>query len=311
MGNNISYSIVIPVYNGENNLTDLYNRLTLEFRQISDDYEAIFVDDNSTDNSWTLLKKIQGNDKKIKIIHLLRNFGQHSATICGLNYAQGKYIVVMDDDLQNPPEEIPKLIGTINQGFSVVYGRYNEKKHSYIKNLFSQIFQIFLHRILDIPKDVYISNFVIFTSEVAQNAIKIKSTYPQLTAVITKSAPKNKITNVDVIHNERRYGRSNYNFINHLKIAFDLIINYSSLPLKIVGGIGSLISILSISYGLYVFYKSITDPTYGLVGWNSLMVAITFLGGAILMGIGVIGEYLRRILAEVSHGQQYVIDEMY
>ena len=310
MGNKMEYSIVVPVYNSENTLDELCERIKSVFKEITDNYEVILVDDCSGDGSWEKMKNLREKDKRVKIIHLLRNFGQANATMCGFNYCRGDYAITMDDDLQNPPEEIPKLIEKIKEGFLVVFGRYKEKKHSRFENFLSKTFQILMHRILKIPKDIYISGFAIFKSEVVKNAVTIKSSYPFLPALISRSMPINKIANVEVIHKERELGKSGYNVFKMFKLSLNLLINYSSLPLLLVGAFGFIISIMSIGYGAIIIVRKIIDPGYGVTGWNSLMVAVAFLGGAILMGMGIIGEYLRRILAEMSYEKQYVIGEM-
>lgn len=310
MGNKMEYSIVVPVYNSENTLDELCERIKSVFKDITDNYEVILVDDCSVDGSWEKMKNLREKDKRMKIIHLLRNFGQHNATVCGFNYCNGDYAIIMDDDLQNPPEEIPKLIEKINEGFLVVFGKYKEKKHSKFENFLSKTFQIFIHRILKIPKGIYISGFAIFKSAVIKNAIAIKSSYPFLPALISRSTPVNKIANVEVTHEERKAGKSGYSLFKMFKLSLNLLINYSSLPLLLVGIFGFLISFLSLGYGAIIIVRKIIDPCYGVSGWNSLMVAVTFLNGATLMAIGIIGEYLRRILAEISYEKQYVIGEM-
>ena len=310
MINKIKYSVVVPVYNSENTLDELCERIKVVFKDITNNYEVILVDDCSGDGSWEKMKSMREKDKRVKIIHLLRNFGQHNATMCGFNYCNGDYVLTMDDDIQHPPEEIPKLIEKINEGYMVVFGKYKVKMHSKFENFLSKIFQILMHRILKIPKKIYISSFGIYKSEIVKNAITIKSSYPFLAALISRSTPANKIANVEVIHKERKVGKSGYNLFKMFKFSLNLLINYSSLPLLLVGIFGFIISILSMGYGAIIIVRKIIDPSYGVTGWNSLMVAVTFLGGAILMAMGIIGEYLRRILAEISYEKQYVIGEM-
>ena len=310
MGNNMEYSIVVPVYNSEYTLEELYEGIRAVFKDITENYEAILVDDCSSDGSWEKMKNLREKDKRVKIIHLLRNFGQVNATMCGFNYSTGDYVITMDDDLQNPPEEIPKLIEKINDGYEVVYGEYKVKKHRKFENFLSKTFQILIHRILKMPKDIYISSFAIYKSKVIKNVVTIKSSYPFLPALISRSTPVNKIANVEVIHKERKVGKSGYNVFKMFKLSLNLLINYSSMPLLLVGVFGFILSILSMGYGAIIIVRNIIDPGYGVTGWNSLMVATTFLGGAILMAIGIIGEYLRRILAEISYEKQYVIGEM-
>jgi len=307
---NPKYSVVIPVYNSEKTLTELTDRLSATFSKISGEYEVIFIDDCSSDNSWQILEEIHQKNSNVKIIHLQKNFGQHNAVLCGLHYAQGDYIIIMDDDLQHPPEEIPKLIGKMQEGYQVVYGRYKIKQHSRIENFFSQRFQTFVHWILDIPNTIFISSFAIFTSDVVKNVTNIKSSYIFLPALVRNSVPANKIANIEVVHHPRVVGKSNYNIRKYLSLSLNLIINYSVLPLLFVGVFGMIVSFISFCYGIYILGRHLIDPAYGLMGWTSTMVALTFLGGMILFSIAIIGEYLRRILTEVSYGQQYVIDKM-
>jgi glycosyltransferase involved in cell wall biosynthesis len=310
MSKKIDYSIVIPVYNSEKTLLDLYKRLTEQLGRISQNYEIIFVDDCSIDGSWSVLQEIHKMDNRVKIIHFIRNFGQHNATLCGFNYSHGDFIITLDDDLQHPPEEIPLLITKINQGFSVVYGKYEPKNPSTIDNALSRIFQKIIHRILQIPDSIFLSSFVIYKRDVIRNMVAIKSSYPFLFGLMIRSTSIQKIGNADVRHIERTAGSSNYGLIKYAKYSLNLIVNYSSLPLIFVASLGFLLSIVSICFGFWIIIQRLIDPTYGIMGWNSLMVAICFIGGAILMSMGIIGEYLRRILAETSHGQQYVIGEM-
>lgn len=306
----VKYSVVVPVFNSEHTLGELCERISKVLQQNGNSYEIILVDDCSSDGSWRTMKGIREKDGRVKIIHLMRNYGQANATICGFNYSTGEYVITIDDDLQNPPEEIPKLIERANEGYLVVYGKYRVKKHGRMENLLSAIFQALMLRILDIPKKVYISAFAILRSDVARNAASIKSAYPFLPALVFKSAPASRIDNVEVVHEERRVGRSNYTPYKLIKLSANLLINYSSLPLMLVGLFGTAISLLSIGFGILLIVKRMLNPCYGLIGWNSLIIAVSFLSGAILMGIGIIGEYLRRILAEISYEKPYIVEEM-
>ena len=306
----INYSIVIPVYNSEKTLEELVNRIENLFNGIFQSYEIILIDDGSIDKSWDLLKKLHSINSKIKIIHLIRNFGQHNALLAGFNICRGNFIITLDDDLQHPPEELPKLISKINEGYFVVYGKYPPNNSNFFEDFLSRFYQKLFHKILAIPKEIFVSSFVIYKKETIQNIISIKSSYPFLPAMTIKSTPFNKISNIDVIHHRRMLGKSNYGLIKYSKYSLNLIINYSSMPLTFVATFGFLLSIISICFGCWIIIQRLIDPTYGVMGWNSLMVAICFIGGAILMSMGIIGEYLRRILAETSHGQQYVIGEM-
>ena len=285
----INYSIVVPVYNSEKTLDELTSIIKNVFNNLNKTYEIILIDDCSRDSSWGIMQKLNKCNKNIKVIHLIRNFGQHNAIICGFHHSKGKYVITLDDDLQHPPEEIIKLINKINEDYMVVYGKYIEKKHSIFENFLSNGFQYLIHVILKIPKNIYLSSFAIYDLRVIKNMCTIKNSFPFLFALTTASAPTDKITNVLINHNERKVGKSNYGIIKYFKYSLNLIINYSSLPLQLVGIIGIIISIVSIIVGTSIVVRKALNPDYGVMGWNSLMVSITFLNGITLMSVAVIG----------------------
>lgn len=306
----VEYSVIIPTLNSENTLEELYNRLKSTLNKISKSHEIIFIDDGSTDGNWNKLKNLREKDHKIKIIKLMRNFGQHNAIFCGFKYCEGNYIIIMDDDLQNPPEEIPKLINKIqNENLMVVYGKYPNKCHGLIQNFFSGRFRWLMSKILKIPNGIFISSFVVCRKEVINNALKTKTSYPFLTALIIKNTPINKIANIETLHCPRKSGKSNYNFLKWIRMSKNLVINYSSIPVKFVGLGGFFLSLVSIIYGMNIVVNYIINKNYGLVGWNSMMVFLSFLGGIILLSFAVIVEYLQRILLELSSGNPYMIEE--
>jgi len=308
MEHNCQYSIVIPVYNGEETIEELFQDICKVFNNIGSSYEVIMVDDYSKDNSWKKMEELHSKNTNLKIIHLLKNFGQHNATYCAFNYCSGDYIITMDDDLQHPPQEIPKLINKINEGYLVVYGKYNIKQHSIIENFLSKKHQQLLHNLLSIPTNISITSFAIYDYKVIKSILSKKSSYILLSALTSKSVSMDKVTNVTVEHKPREYGTSNYSFLKYLNLSMNLLFNYSALPLLTFSFIGVVISILSIVYGASIIIRHILNPNYGIIGWNSTMVSITFINGIILMFLGVIGEYLRRVLNEVSYSQPYVVD---
>ncbi len=303
------FSVVIPVYNSERTLDELVHRISATFTDLRSSFEIILVNDGSHDDSWSVMKRLREGRSNIKIIHLARNFGQHNATLCGFRYAQGRYVIVIDDDLQQPPEEIPKLIKKIEQGYAVVYGAYEQKRHGFIENVLSSIFQKLMHSVLHIPSSIFISSFMICTSDVIRNAVTTRTAFPFLPALTVRNTSVDNVANVYVEHLERETGESNYSVLRWLGLLFDLVINYSSLPLAVVAGVGIIASCVSLTYGLYIIIEFIRNPSYGLLGWNSLMVATTMLGGLTLTAMAVVGEYLRRIIAEISYEQQYIVAE--
>ena len=241
------YSIVIPVYNSESSLEELCYRINEVFIKLDESYEVIFVDDSSTDNSWNLLKILIEKYKRIKIIQLMKNFGQHNALICGFHHATGRYIITMDDDLQNPPEEIPKLINEIKKGYDSVIGVQEVKQDTLFKNISSLFIRYLNTKIFNKPKDLKLSSFRIMTKAVTDEIKILKTPYPYISGMLL-SLTRN-IGNVTVIHDKRKYGQSQYNLNKLIKLAFNLIINYTSLPLKFLTTVGIIVSFISFCIG--------------------------------------------------------------
>jgi glycosyltransferase involved in cell wall biosynthesis len=310
MGAERLFSIVIPVYNSEFTLDELVKRVRQVFASPGEAYEIILVDDHSRDASWEVMKRLHREDPRIRIIRLIRNFGQHNAILCGFRYSSGDPVATLDDDLQHPPEEIPRLIQKLDEGYSVVYGRYPPRNTTRFQNLLSSVFQRMAHRILDIPEDLFLSSFVVYRAEVVKKMMAIKTSYPLIFALMSRSTPLSLVANVDVEHHPRKVSRSNYGLLRYFRYSLNLLINYSSLPLTVLGSIGFVVSSGSLLFSLWIAGNKLIRPDFGVEGWNSLIFSITFLNGLILMAIGITGEYLRRILGEISYETPYVIQEM-
>jgi len=303
----INYSIVIPVYNSAKSIGKLCGRIKKVFKNITDRYEIILVDDWSPDNSWNNLKRLNSEEGRIKIIQLMKNFGQHNALMCGFNYAKGKYIITMDDDLQHPPEEIPRFIKKIKTNdYDAVIGKAYSKKHSPFKNIGSNILNRLYSIVLKKPKNVRVGSFCIFTREIIDKMTSEKTPNPMTNALLFKNT--SKVTNLIVKHNSRKFGKTNYNLSRHIKIAYDLLINYSTIPLKIVSIIGLIFSILSFLGLIHIIIRYI-DGSIVLAGWASTITLVSFFGGMTLFSFGIVGEYLIRILQEASNQKQYKIRE--
>ncbi len=302
------YSVVVPVYNSEASLGELCQRISKVFSEIEESYEIILVDDSSADNSWQIMKGLKKNDKNIKIIQLMRNFGQHNAIICGFYHVTGKYVITMDDDLQNPPEEMPKLINKIKEGYDVVIGAQEVKKDSIFKSLGSFFIRYLNTKIFNKPKDLKLSSFRIMTRAVVDEIKILKTPYPYISGMML-SLTRN-LTNVTVKHDKRKYGSSTYNITKLIKLAFNLIINYSSLPLKFMTFIGIIVSAGSFCIGLYFILKKLIVGI-PVPGWTSVVFLLSFFNGLLLIILSIMGEYLARIINEVSNKQQFVIRDKY
>jgi glycosyltransferase involved in cell wall biosynthesis len=219
-------SVVVPVYNSENSLEKFYIILSKELKKICDDYEIIMVDDGSPDNSYETMKKLQSIDSRVKIIKLDGNFGQQNALMCGFHYSTGEYVVTLDDDLQHPPEEIYKLKKKTDEGYDVVYGIPIIKKHSGYRKMGSKMTDYMFNKICSKPKNIKVSSFRIIRKNIVNEIIKDKTSFVYISAITFKNT-KN-ISNVEVKHNVRKYGKSNYNFYKLLKLYIKLYLYYSN-----------------------------------------------------------------------------------
>jgi dolichol-phosphate mannosyltransferase/undecaprenyl-phosphate 4-deoxy-4-formamido-L-arabinose transferase len=302
-----SISVVVPVYNSEKSLEELCHRIDSSLRVIGHDYEIILVDDGSMDNSWSVMKSVRLGNKKAKIIRLGRNFGQHNALMCGLHHASGDFIVTMDDDLQHPPEEISKLIEAIeNSGNDVVYGAYIKKEHSFLKNLGSYIYRRITVAILKNGSDQNKSSFMIIRRGLLQYITCDKTPNPVLGMMI--SFVTKKSSSIPVEHCRRNYGRTTYSMKKLLKQFFHSITYYTNLPLRVASMLG--LSSVIFSFILLCYYLiQYLRGAIGVPGWTTLVLLILFFSGIILFSLGIIGEYLIRILQETRRTPQYVIME--
>lgn len=304
----IILSIVIPVYRSDKSLRDLCSGIVdiLEKNNIS--FEIILVNDASPDSSWQIMKKLREKDIRIKIIQLSKNFGQHAAILCGFKYAKGKFIVTMDDDLQHPPKEIVKLYKAISEDdeTDIYIGKYKEKKHNLIRNIGSKILNYFSSVIFSKPKELTLTSFRIIRKDIVSSILLFKNSNPRIGQTIMLTT--NRIKNISVEHEKRIYGKSTYSTSRLIKDFLDSILFYSSIPLKLVSYIGLFCFFLSIILGIYYFLSYIFNDVV-IMGWTSIILLLFFFFGLLFLSIGIIGEYLIRILQESKKLPQYIIRE--
>lgn len=301
----IKYSIVIPVYNSEKTLVELFSRITKVFEDISNSYEIIFINDGSIDNSWGKLTELANIDSHVVGVNLMRNFGQHNAIMCGFNKCVGDFIITLDDDLQHPPEEIPKLIAEIDKGTAdVVIGSYGKKQHNFIRNMGTSLVKKITKKTLGIPVNLDMTSFRIISRQVIDEVIKFNTVSPRIGLIIF-NVTKN-IVNVKTEHHPRKEGKSGYPFTKLVGNFLDNIINYSSLPLRMASYAGFILSLSSFLLGIYfafsLFFNLIT-----VSGFTTIVVLITFFFGTTIMILGLIGEYLIRIIHASEYKPQYII----
>lgn len=220
-----SISVIVPVYNSSQSIQELCNRLVKTLTAITEIYEIILVDDSSIDDSFIKMKTARSSNNAIKLIRLSENFGQQNAIMCGLRYAKGDYVITIDDDLQNPPEELTKLMKNIEDGYDVVYGIPTAKKHSAIRNFGSLMADHLFNIVCGKPKQVKVSSFRVMRKPIVEKIIKEKASFVYISAITLKHT-KN-IGNAIVVHEQRKYGSSNYNIGKLAKLFYNIYASYS------------------------------------------------------------------------------------
>lgn len=298
-------SVVIPVFNGAGNLAELHRQLVDALKEVS--CETIFVDDCSDDNSWKVIKELSQKDKKVIGISLRKNSGQDNAIMAGLSHANGDYVVIMDDDLQHSPYDIPVIYEQCRQGFDVCYANYREKKQKLWKNTGSRVNGLFARFLLKKPKALYLSPFKIIKLDVVKEMLKYNGPFPYIDGLILQLT--HRITSVNVSHYERFEGKGNYTFFRSISLFLKVLTTFSVIPLRlafitgfITSGIGFL---LAIYYMIEYFFNK-----HRVEGWASLILSFLIIGGLMLMFLGLIGEYIGRIFLTMNKKPPYSIREI-
>lgn len=297
-------TLIIPVYNEEILIEELFKRVRSSMDAINSDYEVILVDDGSTDNTLNALKEINRNDKRFKILTLSRNFGHQAAYTAGLTYAKGNYVAMMDGDLQDPPELLKNMYDKIlSDNLDIVYGKRNDRNEKIIKRLFIKLFHLIFKKFSNLQNIKHVGNFSIMNKKALEAflALHEKNRYlPGLRSFIGF-----KQGYIEYARPERAQGEPKMSFLKLVSLAFDAIFSFSNLPIKICLYSG-LTGILLIIFSL--FYIGISKIT-GLapLGWSSIILSIYFIGSVQLLSIGILGEYIYRIYKETQNRPIYLV----
>ncbi len=297
-------SIVIPCYYSQKTIGKVVDMVSDEFRK-NDGYECEFVlvNDGSTDGTFDEIARLSRERDNVKGVDLMRNFGQHNALMAALQYTEGDYILGMDDDMQTHPSQIFKLVHRIEEGFDLVYGIYPQHKNSAIKNLTSRINKKTSRVMLSRPKEVESSNFWIITRTVRDEVIKFDTFNPYVDAIFYRVT--NNIGMVEVEHFKREYGQSGYTFRKLLKLWLAYW-NFSVVPLRLSFFFGTFSFLLGLVFIVILIINKIMSPGMP-VGWSSTMCVLALLFGIVLMMLGVVGEYLGKIILILNKTPQYVV----
>jgi len=295
-------SVIIPVYNSEKTIRPLIEKLQATLSEIS--FEIVMVNDGSRDRSEQVCRELSDTYANVRFISLRRNYGEFNAVMCGLNWAYGNYCVMIDDDFQNPPEEILKLVETAESGdYDVVYTYYAKKQHSVGRNMGSKFVNWLTSYLLNKPKDLYLSSFKLIRQEVVQEIIKYHGPYPYIDGLIFRMT--RNIGTVQVAHQKREEGASNYTFHKLISLFLNILFCYSSLPIRFFVPIG--VGLFSLGFLLLLFLtiQWIIGPDPK--GWQVVTATIIFIGGIQCMLLSVLGEYIGKSFMAQSGQPQYVI----
>lgn len=308
MKNKVSF--VIPCYRSEATLPGVVKEIRETMEKLDDyTYEIVMVNDCSPDDTFECIKKLCQENENLTGINLAKNFGQHSALMAGFHYIKGDIIVCLDDDGQTPADEVAKLLQGIEDGADVVYAKYNHKHHSGFRNWGSRVNELMTRVMLGKPKHLYLSSYFAARRFVVDEMIRYEYAYPYVIGLVLRTT-KN-IINVDVEHRDRQAGTSGYTLGKLLSLWFNGFTAFSVKPLRVATVSGAACAFVGFLYGIYTIIKKIFINPPGLVtGFSALMSVLVFMGGMLMLMMGLVGEYMGRMYISMNNSPQFVIREM-
>lgn len=305
---NKKLSFVIPCYYSERTISLVVKDIFTAFPTDDYNYEIILVNDGSKDNTFSVIKELADNSPQITAINLSKNFGQDSALMAGYSYASGDYIISLDDDCQNPPEEAHKLIDKIQEGYDVVFGKYHIKQHTAFKNWGSRLNDKMATVLLNKPKDLTLCSYFIMTSFVKNEMLRYESAFPYIWGLILRTT--DHITNVYIDHKKREIGTTTFTISKLVMLWLNGFTSFSVKPLRLASIFGGLISLTGFILAIAMVIKQFIHPE-PIVGWTSLICTILIVGGINMIMLGLAGEYIGRIFISQNKSPQFVIRELY
>lgn len=299
-------SIVIPVYRSARILPTLVEAVEAEMRAagFGDDFELILVDDASPDDSWPVIQSLAQGHPCLRALCLRRNFGQHNALMAGLSLCRGEHVVLMDDDLQHPPEAIPRMIAALDAGADVCYTRYRNRQHASWKRLGSWFNDRVATFLLNKPRGLYLSSFKALRAEIVREILKYDGPFVYLDGLILDVT--RAIASIDIEHRARHEGKGNYTLSRSFALWLRMATNFSLSPLRLATYAGFLLASLSFLTMGFVVVTKLLQPGIQQ-GWASLIATMLFVGGVQTLCLGMIGEYLGRAYLRINRKPQYVV----
>jgi dolichol-phosphate mannosyltransferase len=303
------YSLIIPVYNEEKTIPELYKRVSTVMDQLDGTTELILINDGSRDRTLQLLRELHQQDPRVVYLGLARNFGHQIAVTAGLNFAQGEAVIILDADLQDPPELIPEMLNLWKQGYHVVYGQRTKRhRESWFKRLTAYTFYRLLKQLADVDIPTDTGDFCLMDSQV----VKILNEMPERNRYIRgmRSWIGFNQTAIKFERDPRFAGEVKYTFTKSLGLAINGLVSFSRVPLRLSTYLGLFSALVAIAMAVLVLYWRIVSPTATLTGFATIMIAVFFLGAVQLVSIGILGEYIGRIYEEVKGRPLYTIVEV-
>lgn len=300
-------SFVVPCYRSEHTLPKVVAEIEEKMKDLDGyEYDIFLINDCSPDDTMGTIRKLCEEHSEIRGIGFAKNFGQHSALMAGLRYADGDYVVCLDDDGQTPADEVDKLLDKLEEGYDAVYARYEHKKHSAFRNMGSRVNDLMARTMLGKPAELYISSYFAVKRFVVDDMVRYENSYPYVIGLVLRAT--RNIANVTVSHREREEGSSGYTFGKLLGLWLNGFTAFSVKPLRLATALGAFSAVLGFLYGVYTIVKRLVRPDVPL-GFSSTMAALVFFGGMIMLMLGLIGEYIGRIYISLNNSPQYVIRE--
>ena len=298
-------SIVSPVYQAQALVQELVQRIQASVEPLTSDYEVVLVDDRSLDNSWTIIKQLAARDPRVQGLRLSRNFGQHSAITAGLDRSRGEWVVVLDCDLQDQPEEIPALLAQARQGYDLVLARRTNRQDSWSQKLLSRLFYRVLTFLTDTPQDAAVANFGIYHRRVIAAVLTMRENIRYFPTMVRWVGFHTAY--LDVAHAGRATGSTSYMLGQRLKLALDILLAYSDKPLRLTIKLGLLLAggaFLFVPVTLLRYWTGqISQP-----GYASLIISIWFFSGLLLSVLGMVGLYIGKTFEQVKNRPLYIVD---
>jgi undecaprenyl-phosphate 4-deoxy-4-formamido-L-arabinose transferase len=305
-----SLSVVVPAYRSRECLDELAERVRDVCRAAGESYELILVNDCSPDDTWAVIERLTRQDSAVVGINLRKNFGQDNAIMAGLNVARGAAVIIMDDDLQHDPSDIPALLAKLREGYDVVYAKYRKDHQKLWKNVGSWFNGKVAEVVLDKPKDVYLSPYKAIAGSVVSEVVRYRGPYPYVDGLLFRTT--SRMSEVLVSHHPRYQGRSTYTFWKSVAVWGRLSTNFSVVPLRIASVLGAAIAGVGFAVATGFFMLRLLRPEIAesAVGWASIAISVLVLGGLQLVTLGVMGEYVGRMHLNLNNRPQYVVREL-